>query len=150
MSENDPQNDEQAGNSQQNLIGVDPLAWLSDEEKQSLQNESEVSEENASSSESNQSETPYTIKLNSTLTIRDASELMEELNQIDDMHNKILIESEELERVDTAALQLLLGFYLFAKDAGKKVIWNKPSEALCHAVDILGLKEVVDINSASV
>lgn len=143
-------NEVQKGNSKQGLIGVDPLAWLSDEEKQSVLNDSQKPETVINDDEKNQAESIYTVSLNSTLTIRDVAELMDELNQIDDTHNEIIFESELLERVDTAALQLLLGFYLFATDAGKKVIWNKPSEALCHAIEILGLKKFFNIKSIAV
>jgi anti-anti-sigma regulatory factor len=97
----------------------------------------------------NQADESYTVNLNSSLTIRDVSELIAELNQIDDDHNKVIFESEQLEKVDTAALQLLLGFYLFATNAGKKVIWNKPSEAFCHAAELLGLKEILNLKATS-
>ncbi len=133
----------------QSLIGVDPLAWLSDEEKESVLNNNQTSQSDVDGGDQNQVANTYTVNLNSALTIRDVSELMDELNQIDDKHNEVIFESEQLEKVDTAALQLLLGFYLFATDAGKKVIWNKPSEALCHAVEILGLKEILNLKLMS-
>ncbi len=137
-------------NDKQSLIGVDPLAWLSDEEKQSVLNENTAPETETSADAQAQTGSTYTVTLNSALTIRDVSELMAELTQIDDDCNEIIFESAELERVDTAALQLLLGFYLSATHAAKKVIWHKPSEALCHAVEVLGLKDVFGIKSAAV
>ena len=114
--------------------------------------ENEVHNEETSEEDNqslNQAGSAYTVNLNSALTIRDVSELMNELKQIDDGHNEVIFESEQLEKVDTAALQLLLGFYLFTTDASKKVIWNKPSEALCHAVELLGFKEVLNLKAVS-
>lgn len=142
--ENDTPNEDK-----QSLIGDDPLAGLSDEEKESVINKNQASQSDANDEDQNQVGNSYTVNLNSALTIRDISELMDELNQIDDEHNEIIFESEQLEKVDTAALQLLLGFYLFATDAGKKVIWNKPSEALFHSVEYLGLKEIVNLKFVS-
>jgi len=135
-------------NDKQSLIGVDPLAWLSYEEKQSVLSENTAPETSADPQA--QTGSSYTVKLNSALTIRDVSGLMAELTQIDDDCSEIVFESAELERVDTAALQLLLGFYLSATHAAKTVIWHRPSEALCHAVEVLGLKDVFGIKSAAV
>lgn len=147
--ENKNHNDETPDENKQSLIGVDPLAWLSDEEKESVLNNNQESSSDVNTEDQSQAGTTYTVKLNSALTIRDVSGLMEELDQIDDAHNEVVFESEQLEKIDTAALQLLLGFYLFATDAGKKVIWNKPSEALCHAVELLGLKDILNLKTVS-
>jgi anti-anti-sigma regulatory factor len=133
----------------QSLIGVDPLAWLSDEEKDSVLNNKQRTQSELDADDEIQSGTTYTVNLNSALTIRDVSELMDELNQINNNHSEVIFESEQLEKVDTAALQLLLGFCLFATDAGKKVIWNKPSEAFCHAVELLGLNEILNLKASS-
>ena len=135
-------------NDKKNLIGIDPLAWLSDEEKASLPDAEQQEQTDTSNKIEPESSANYVIQLDTMLTIRDASELLEELKQIDDAHQEIIIESEQVERVDTAALQLLLSFYLFATDAGKQVIWNKPSDVLCHAFELLGLKELVNIDAA--
>jgi len=136
-------------NDKNNLIGVDPLAWLSDEEKQSVLNKAENSEILASGNEQKKMASTYTVNLSSALTIRDVSELMDELNAIDNACNEIVFETEQLERVDAAALQLLSAFYLSATSATKKVIWNRPGEALCHAVEVLGLSEVINIKSTA-
>ena len=149
MNENESQHDEQGENNQQNLIGVDPLAWLSDEEKQSVLNENQEPVKTNVIESNDENGERYTLKLHSALTIRDASELLEKLNEIDDTHKEIVIEAEDLQRVDAATLQLLLGFYLFATDAGKKIVWNKPNEALCHAVELLGLNSVINLKAAA-
>jgi len=157
-----------------NLIGIDPLAWLDadnqDEVASVIENETSKKEllEQAAKTESVEQELleqpaiktetgvdsvnnneAIDINLGTSLTIRDISDLMEELNELDNEKNELVFESEQLEKVDTAALQLLLGFYLNATGAGKKVIWHKPSEAFCHAAGLLGLHEILDIKTVS-
>ncbi len=130
-----------------NLIGVDPLAWLSEEEKISVLNENIEAVTTGDSVVEEKGNAPYLIKLQSSITIRDIAELMEELNNISPDETELVFESDQVEKVDTAALQLLLGFYLFAIEGGKKVIWDKPSEAFCHAVELLGMKDIVNLPS---
>ena len=147
--------EEAAADNQNSLIGVDPLAWLSDEEKAAIANQKNEAPEEELPKEENQSsaevvtDSVYTVQLSNALTIRDISELIQELSNIGDDKNELVFESEQVERVDAAAMQLLLGFYIFAVDAGKKVIWQKPSEALCNAVELLGLNEIIDISAAA-
>ncbi len=153
-----------------NLIGVDPLAWLDTNEEQEevpvIENqtmEEEISEqilmkqteilsdttpepEEASATSVNND---FDIDLGTSLTIRNISDVMEELNKIDEAKQELVFESEQLEKVDTAALQLLLGFYLHVTNTGKKVIWHKPSEAFYHAAELLGIHEILNISSVS-
>jgi anti-anti-sigma regulatory factor len=147
MSNNTENTDTNTSDDSSSLIGVDPLAWLSEEEKETLQNHNNETTENNGDGE--QENSSCLIKLNSAITIRDVSDLLEELNNISADKNELIFESNMVERVDTAALQLLLGFYLFAIDAGKKVVWDKPSEALCKAVNMLGLNDVIDFPSVT-
>lgn len=120
-----------------NLIGVDPLAWLSDEEKESVLNE-----KNSDASDESHS---CLITLNSAITIRDMTELMNELNNIASEKKELIFDSENVEKIDAAALQLLSGFYLFSVKEGRKVIWQNPSEAFCGGADLLGLTEILQL-----
>ena len=162
-----------------NLIGVDPLAWLSDEEKQSVLQESQKKEEAVSSEETDdetnevmaemetvaeaeeeeaekesvsveaENKSSYTVKLESAVTIRDAAELMDELSFIDAGVKEIIFDCDQIEKTDAAALQLLTGYYLFAIEDGKKVVWNNPSDAFCHSVSLLGLDDIIKISQAA-
>ena len=131
--------EEAAADNQNSLIGVDPLAWLSDEEKAAIANQKNEAPEEELPKEENQSSAE--VVTDSVYTVQ--------LSNIGDDKNELVFESEQVERVDAAAMQLLLGFYIFAVDAGKKVIWQKPSEALCNAVELLGLNEIIDISAAA-
>lgn len=66
-----------------------------------------------------------------------------------DIHSKLLtamaegqavsIDVSQVERVDTAALQLLYGFQRDAKAQGLVTIWSQASNVFCDAVDTLGM-----------
>ena len=55
--------------------------------------------------------------------------------------------ANKIERADTAALQMLCAFVKDAKTKGVSVKWSKPSKNLCSAVDLLGLSQVLELNS---
>ena len=146
------ENESDANEDKSNLIGVDPLAWLSDEEKTSVLNESKEHSTEASDVEKDGEEKvgksadgSCFIKLNSAITIREITELMEKLNDISPDKTEIVFEAEHVEKVDAAAMQLLSGFYLFSIEAGKKVVWDKPSDAFCSAVTLLGLNDIINL-----
>lgn len=143
-----------------NLIGVDPLAWLSEEEKASVLTEgnqvpeSTLNEEQEQSIEAKETEVEqqtestnqgsYTVDLDIAVTIRDVAELMDELSFIDSEVKEIIFECEKIEKTDAPALQLLAGYYLFANQDGKNVIWHNPSESFQHGVELLGLKGILN------
>lgn len=140
------------------LIGVDPLAWLSDEEKQSVLEESKQQEAVIAEDSSNEEKditpeetvkTSYTVNLEEAITIRDVAELMDELSFIDAGVTEVIFECAQIEKTDAAALQLLTGYYLFAIEEGKKVVWNNPSETFCHSINLLGLGDIVNVSLAA-
>lgn len=51
----------------------------------------------------------------------------------------IVFAAEQVERVDTAALQLLCAWFQDARASGLDVQWRKPSEALCAAARLVDL-----------
>jgi anti-anti-sigma regulatory factor len=51
----------------------------------------------------------------------------------------VSIDISQVERVDTAALQLLYDFQREAKSQGLVTIWSQASKVFCDAVDILGM-----------
>jgi anti-anti-sigma regulatory factor len=143
-------NENSSAEEKSDLIGVDPLAWLSEEEKASMLNENKSTDKSDSVNDEDTNEgASCLIKLNSIITIRDVNELMEELNAISSDKTELVFECEHVEKMDAASLQLLTGFYLFAIEEGKKVVWDKPSDAFCKAVTILGLNDIINIHSVA-
>lgn len=51
----------------------------------------------------------------------------------------INLDLSQVERVDTAAIQLLYSFQRDASSHGLVIIWSNPSKVFCDAVDILGI-----------
>ncbi len=49
----------------------------------------------------------------------------------------INLDLSQIERVDTAAIQLLYSFQRDAAAQGLVIIWSNPSKVFCDAVDIL-------------
>lgn len=152
------------------LIGVDPLAWLSEEEKESVLQQSKQQEEPVLENEVPDEETKsditevadnpdnpvdesdnstYKIDLDTAVTIRDVAELMDELSFIEPDVTEVIFECSQIEKTDAAAVQLLTGYYLFAKEEGKKVVWSNPTEAFCHSVNLLGLGDILNISLAA-
>ena len=148
-------NKENEAEDKSKLIGVDPLAWLSDEEKQSVLEESRSQEKVVSDNSSQQEETiledktSYTVNLENTITIRDVAELMGELSLIASSVTTVVFECAEVDKADAAAMQLLTSYYLFATEEGKTVVWNNPSEVFCHSINLLGLNNILNVSLAA-
>ncbi|WP_438971105.1 STAS domain-containing protein [Methylophaga sp.] len=79
------------------------------------------------------------INLGESLSIAQVSDLHKQLLSSFEQERAVNFDLSRIERVDTAAIQLL---YCFQRDAcaqGIVVIWSNPSKDFCEAVDILGI-----------
>jgi anti-anti-sigma regulatory factor len=70
--------------------------------------------------------------------------LMAELLRALDEH-AIVLDGQAVERIDTAALQLLALFRREVTTRGGKVSWRGPSVALHEAADLLGLATLLEL-----
>jgi len=59
----------------------------------------------------------------------------------------VLLNGSQVERADTAALQLLSAFFQDANKQKKTVEWKDPSEALCRSATLLGLTEALNLQA---
>lgn len=73
------------------------------------------------------------------LTIARCAEIYAQLLAAMAEGQAVSIDASRVERVDTAALQLLYGFQRDARAQGLVTIWSDPSKVFCDAVDILGM-----------
>ncbi len=55
----------------------------------------------------------------------------------------LLLKASEVDRIDTAALQVLGAFIQDANTRQQTVQWESPSEPLCHSAALLGLSEML-------
>ncbi len=118
------------------LIGVDPLAWMSESEKQELANT-----DNTQAQDSNQ----QSIELMSVLTIRESEELMSLLKNTSQASH-VVIDASQVEKLDAAAVQIIASYYKTASQEGATIQWKEPSSVLLDAFQILGLSEAIGIN----
>ena len=86
-------------------------------------------------------ETPLVFE--PVLEIADARHLYSELNAALADAKALVLDASRVQRVDTAALQLLAAFARATHAAGLPLRWHAASAALCEAVALLGLNEAL-------
>ena len=79
------------------------------------------------------------IQCGEQLTIAHCAEIYAQLLAAIVAGQAVNIDVSQLQRVDTAALQLFYSFQRDAKVQGLVTIWSEPSKVFCDAVDILGM-----------
>jgi anti-anti-sigma regulatory factor len=79
------------------------------------------------------------LRLPPQCTIRDAALLLEQLLMHIEQAAPVYIDAAQVERVDTAALQLLVSFVHDRKAERRAVVWLDCSEAMVRAARALGL-----------
>jgi ABC-type transporter Mla MlaB component len=73
------------------------------------------------------------------LSLADCAEIYPQLLNAMAEGRAVSLNASRVERVDTAALQLLYGFQRDAVAQGLVTIWSKPSKVFCDAVDTIGM-----------
>ena len=87
-----------------------------------------------------------TLVFEGSLDIAGAGLLREQLMQALSEKQPVVIDAANVERVDTAALQVLTAFF---KDAGAQnleVRWKEPAQVLTNAAQMLGLHDSLQLN----
>lgn len=79
------------------------------------------------------------INCGEQLTIAQCAEVYAQLLAAMAEGQAVSFDISKVERVDTAALQLLYGFQRDARSQGLVTIWSEASLVFCDAVDILGM-----------
>lgn len=135
---------------EKNRLGHDPLAWMAEEEKQPPVETTPVSEQVAEevspvaeketaitlflTDSKRKNEEWITVSLPPLLTLSNLTVLQEQLQA--HLGERVQLSGAQVERVDTAAMQLLLAFKNLPNTA---VRWVAPSPKLCKAAHLLGL-----------
>lgn len=91
------------------------------------------------------------IQLPAQLTINKVQALQEILEKIADDRNKdrVIIHAADVERVDTAGIQLLYAFVLEARRRGIILEWDHPSAKLASAAELLGMLSALELKNTS-
>ncbi|QPB81759.1 STAS domain-containing protein [Pseudoalteromonas rubra] len=81
------------------------------------------------------------------------------INQVEELHQQLLLELDaghaisldisEIQRADTASIQLLCALQKYLLDIGQHISWVGESAALSSSVEKLGLTELLSISSTN-
>jgi ABC-type transporter Mla MlaB component len=84
------------------------------------------------------------VRLAGNCTIRDCGALKADLGAVLEAPAPVNIDVSALERIDTAAIQLLCAFVRARKERQLGVTWSGKSAALTEAARLLGVDTVLD------
>lgn len=83
-----------------------------------------------------------TIALDASVTVAHVSELKERFTKLLGRKTRVSFDFSEVERIDTAALQLLVTFVRAARERGVPLAWSQPPSAAMHeALQLVGLTD---------
>ena len=80
------------------------------------------------------------VVFGTVVDISQARALYESMNKLLSRNRPLLMDVSGIERIDTAAIQLLVVFHRSALDRGVEIQWKSPSEAVQLAVELLGMQ----------
>lgn len=88
-----------------------------------------------------------TLKLPEEISIANVNEWKGKLVDFMSEPSPYTLDGSELQRLDTAAIQLLLAFTTKLGSKETNFSWQSPSPALLKTADLLGLKEALSIKN---
>ena len=142
------------------MIGHDPLAWLKDdtEEEKIVEEaistpepEKKATKKSKSKSQPVETEADNDEKVFEFKSIQDISVvagLHEQLKKLFS-HKKVIMDVSNIERIDTASLQVLYAFIEEVKVNDVEIAWRSPSEAMITSVRLLGMEEVLQLDNVA-
>jgi len=87
------------------------------------------------------------VSLAETLDISTVQSLHAELQAALEGGAPICLNASAVERVDTAALQVLAAMFIYAAEHQSKLEMHSPSEALVHSAMLLGMAGHIGLNN---
>lgn len=87
----------------------------------------------------------FRVNLAGQTNIGSAVQLKIELSDALNQDAPIILEAKEVERIDGAALQLLAAFVQKIVENERELIWDAPSDQFINTVNIVGLKETMQL-----
>ena len=85
------------------------------------------------------------LKLEGVVNIAKADALHHEMEEILTKNSATVIDASELQRIDTAVLQLLASFMKSMSAANLSVSWGGVTDELIAAAKLLGLEQVLSL-----
>ena len=145
------------------MIGLDPLAWLKDEaeeaeiiEEVKVVSKAKPKKKKATTKKATAKKTPKENKMDedtvfifqSVQDISSVSDVQSELKKLLS-NEKIILDGEQVERIDAASLQLFYSFIEEARTAGVEVFWRSPSDVLSNNAKLLGMEEALQLSNVA-
>lgn len=146
------------------MIGLDPLAWLKDEAedaevieedktvskvkpKKKTAAKKAVSKKSAKEkiTKSNKTDEGAVFKIQDVQDISSVSTVHSELKELLS-NEKVILDGEQVERIDAASLQLFYSFIEEARTAGVEVSWRSPSNVLSNNAKLLGMEDALQLS----
>ncbi len=88
------------------------------------------------------------VSLKGSLDISGCAELHERLEQAIGEGQALLLDATGVERVDTAALQLLVATFRECQNRGLRIDWQSTSDVLCRNAATIGLESELALAAA--
>jgi len=149
------------------MIGLDPLAWLKDEAE-----DAEIIEEDKAVSKAKPKKKTAAKKATTKKpakektskakkTTKDAVlkiQAVQDISTVTAIHSelkamlsnkKVVLDGEQVERIDAASLQLFYSFIEEARVKGVDVAWRSPSDVLTHNAKLLGMEEALQLSNVA-
>ncbi len=89
------------------------------------------------------------IALSHKQTIEDVATLRQTILVALDREADIEVDASAVMRIDTATLQLLLACKQTVNQSGKRLLIKSPSERFINAIELLGMKELLNLTDSS-
>jgi len=86
------------------------------------------------------------VALEAVLGVADARLLYDKLGAALTGATSIVMDGRRVERIDTAAMQVLANFCRVARERGHALVWQNPSIGLQQAAHALGLQAMLEMN----
>jgi anti-anti-sigma regulatory factor len=83
------------------------------------------------------------LALGASCTIREGAVLKAELLKLANAEHTVVLDVQAVERVDTAALQLLCAFVRDRRAQGRRTNWTGNPQSFTDAVEVLGLTQAL-------
>jgi len=88
-----------------------------------------------------------TIDCGSALTVANAADMHQKLQAALNESSTISLKADDVDKVDTAGLQLFVALSKEAEKVGGQIVWQQPSQALKDAAKTLGLAKSINLDS---
>jgi anti-anti-sigma regulatory factor len=91
----------------------------------------------------------HTFRMEKQCTVREAEAFKVALTAAEDSSGDFIVDATAVERIDTAGLQLLLGFTARLKLMERRLVWEGVSPVLRQGAAQLGIDQALDLPEAA-